>query len=208
MRKEALTLGRIGILLPILVIIPFIGVLAGLAAMVLLLMSFYKFSKLYQKPVIFNGPLTAFLVQIGANFLGAIIIGAAVGFAAFSGSGTEELPSKGFTEAYNMLFSSAFALVGLAISLIGAIVAAYFLSRSLKTLAEESGVNQFKLAGNLYLIGAITCIILVGLFIAFAAWIVHIVALFTMKEHEEPVIGQEEPQSPEEPKDPAAENTP
>ncbi len=193
MRKEALTLGRVGILLPILAIIPFLGFIATLAAAILLLLSFHKFSKVFQKPVIFNGVLTAFLVQIGAYILGAIIIGVVLGLSAASGSGLESFRSGNFQEFYKLLLDSTLAIIGLVIIFAGIIIAAYFMFQALKVLAQESGVPQFKLAGTLYLIGAITSIILVGIFIAFVGWIIHIVALFTMKEHEEQGVGQEEP---------------
>ncbi len=54
MKKQAITLGRIGILLPIAIIIPFLGAFAGLATIVLLLISHYYLSKTYEEPEIFN----------------------------------------------------------------------------------------------------------------------------------------------------------
>ncbi|MBS3775681.1 MAG: hypothetical protein KGY70_10865, partial [Bacteroidales bacterium] len=58
MKSQAITLGRIGILLPIAIIIPFLGALAGLASMILLLFSHYYFAKAYEKPEIFKKALT------------------------------------------------------------------------------------------------------------------------------------------------------
>ncbi|WP_176694095.1 hypothetical protein [Anaerophaga thermohalophila] len=53
MKKQAITLGRIGILLPIAAIIPIINMFVGIAVIVLLLMSHNYFSKVYEKPLIF-----------------------------------------------------------------------------------------------------------------------------------------------------------
>ncbi|MDZ7777393.1 MAG: hypothetical protein U5L09_18180 [Bacteroidales bacterium] len=43
MKNQAITLGRVGILLPIAIIIPFLGALAGLGAAILLLISHIEY---------------------------------------------------------------------------------------------------------------------------------------------------------------------
>lgn len=52
--------------------------------------------------------------------------------------------------------------------------------KALTALAESSGVNLFKTAGLLYIIGAVTTVIAVGFFLILAAWIVYIIAYFTI----------------------------
>lgn len=54
MKRQAIELGQIGILIPIAAFIPFMGVPAYLASYILLLISHSAFAKHYKMPVIFN----------------------------------------------------------------------------------------------------------------------------------------------------------
>ncbi len=186
MKKQAITLGRVGILLPIAVIIPIIGTLAGLAGMILLLISHYNFSKAFEKPPIFNRALLGTIVTVGGNLIGFIILGISIGLAVFSLEGAAE--PAGYQEAMSLIFGSGFAIFGLIIVLAGLIIGAYFYFQSLKDLAEKTGVNLFRTAGLLYFIGAITSIILIGLLVAFVGWIIHIIAYFSIKSEEEEAV--------------------
>ncbi len=181
MKKQAITLGRVGILLPIAVIIPVIGQLAGLAALVLLLISHYNFSKIYEKSVIFKNMLIGAIIPIIGSIIGGIIMAIAVGSAAVSASGMDP-DSMGFQQLRSMIFESGIAFVGAIIILAGLIVGYYFVYKALTTLAEETGIKHFKTAGLLYFAGSIGIIIFFLGFIAIlVGWILHIVAYFTMQ---------------------------
>ncbi len=185
MKKQAITLGRIGILLPIAAIIPFLGILAGPAAMVLLLVSYHFFSKVYEKPGIFKNALIGTIVPIVANIIGGIIIGISVGSAAFSPS-PESLEAGNFEQITSILFESGATILGGLIILAGSIIGFYFLFQGLKILAEQSGVKLFRTAGLLYFIGAIGLILFfLGSLVIFVAWIIHIVAYFSIHADEE-----------------------
>jgi uncharacterized membrane protein len=187
MRKQAITLGRIGILLPIASIIPIIGVLAGLASLILLLLSHYNFSKIYTKPGIFKNALTGFIVQIGGNIIGGAIIAVGVATAAVSLSGSG-MDSMGFQYVKNLLFESGLTISGAILILAGLIVGFYFIFKALKDLAEQSGVTLFKTAGLLYFIGAIGIIVFfLGFLAIIAAWIIHIIAYFTVPLEDESI---------------------
>ncbi len=178
--KQAVTLGRIGILLPIASIIPILGALAGLASLVLLVLSHYNFSKVYDKAGIFKKALTGFIVQIGGNIIGGIIIAIGVGTAAvsLSADGPESL---GLQQVKNLIFESGLTIFGAIFILVGLIVGFYFLFEALKELAEQTEIKLFKTAGLLYFIGAISIIVFfIGFLIIFVAWIIHIIAYFSV----------------------------
>jgi len=190
MRKQAITLGRIGILLPIASLIPFIGTLAGLAVMVLLLFSHYYFSRVYEQPGIFKNALIGTIITVATNVLGVILLVVAVGSAAFSLSGGS---TEGFEiqKVQEILFESGLTIFAGIIMLAGLIVGYYFIYQSLISLANESGVKHFKTAGLLYFIGSILILLLfLGFLVIFVAWILHIVAYFSIQPEEK--ITQEE----------------
>ncbi len=185
MRRQAITLGRVGVLLPIGVIIPFVGILAGLAAIILLLISHNYFSKTYESPRIFNQALTGTIIMIAGNFLGVILIIVGVGMAAFTAS--DGLDPSNVTQVYSMVFNSGIAILGALILLAAGIIGYWFIFQSMKELALRSGVSYFRTAGLLYFIGAIATIVLIGGIVIFIAWIIHIVAYFSILPENEQV---------------------
>ncbi|WP_462319523.1 DUF996 domain-containing protein [Marinilabilia sp.] len=188
MKKQAINLGRIGILLPLAVIIPFLGAFAGIASLILILMSQNYFSKLYGKPEIFKKSLMGAIIPIVANFIGGLIIAIAAGSAIFtlsSGGGAE---SPDFTQITSLIFESGATILGAIIILAGMIVGYYFFFQALSILAAESGVKHFRTAGLLYFIGAIGILVFfLGFLVMIAGWIVHIIAYFSIHADETPV---------------------
>jgi len=186
MKRQAITLGRVGILLPIAIIIPFLGSLAGLAAMILLVLSHYYFSKFYEQPVIFKNALIGTVIQVAGNIIGSIIMVMAVGSALFSFSGDGGVDYTNYQEIASLLFDSGLTIFGTIIILAGLIVGFYFVYRALVSLAEKTGVKLFKTAGLLYFIGAIGIIVFfLGFLVMFAAWIIHVVAYFSIQYENE-----------------------
>ena len=183
MKRQAITLGRIGILLPIASIIPFLGAVAGLAAMILLLISHYYLSKVYEKPDIFKNALTGTIIVVAGNILGGILVTIGVGTAIFSASGST-LESLNYQEITSQLLSSGLSIVGAIIMFVAAIIGIYFIFKSLQALAEKSNIKLFKNAGLLYFIGVITSIIIIGGVIYFVGWIFHIIAYFSLQPEE------------------------
>jgi len=191
MKNQAITLGRVGILLPIAIIIPFLGALAGLGAAILLLISHYNFSKVYAAPSIFKNALTGTIVMIAGNILGFVLIGIGVGLAAFTAS--DGFDASQLQEIYAVVFQSGLAIFGAILLIASAIIGYYFIFQSLKELAATSGVNLFRTAGLLYFIGAIASIIIIGGIVVFVAWILHIVAYFSINGGQE-IPAAENPQ--------------
>ncbi|MGM0375737.1 MAG: DUF996 domain-containing protein [Bacteroidota bacterium] len=182
MRKQAITLGRVGILLPIAAIIPFLGTLAGLAAIILLLFSHHYFSKFYQKPAIFNKALIGSIVMIAGNIIGGAIFVAAM----FSSVGSvDSMQDVNIQNMASRIFDSGLTILGAVVMLAGAIIGSYFLFQGLKVLAAESGMNHFRTAGLLYFIGAIASVIVIGFLVFLVGWVFHIVAYFSIQPETE-----------------------
>lgn len=190
MKSQAITLGRVGILLPVAAIIPLIGFLGGLAALVLLLISHYYFSKVYEKPDVFNNSLTGTIIYVGANLIGGIIIAIAVGATAVSLS-LQDPETLKIPEITSLIFGSGATIAGALIMLAGSIVGFYFIYKALSVLAGQTDVKLFKTAGLLYFIGSIALVLFfVGSLVIFAGWIIHIIAYFSLPYENEPIAEQ------------------
>lgn len=187
MKRQAITLGRVGILLPIAALIPMVGLLATIAVLVLLVISHYNFSKVYEKPDIFNNALTGTIVHVGSNLIGGIIIAFAVGVTAVSLS-LQDPESFNISEITSLIFGSGATIAGAIVMLAGSIVGLYFVFKALTSLAEQTGIKLFKTAGLLYFIGAIAMVaFFIGTLVIFAAWIIHIIAYFSIPYENEPM---------------------
>jgi uncharacterized membrane protein len=155
--------------------------------MVLLLFSHHFFSKYYQQPAIFKNALIGTVVQIAGNVIGSIIITVALGAAALSGS-LGEFEPENFQQISSMIFESSFTIIGGIIIFAAVIIGFYFLYQALKQLAEVSGVKLFKTAGLLYFIGGIGLIaFFLGALVMLVAWIIHIVAYFSIPREQEQI---------------------
>lgn len=209
MKKQAVNLGRIGILLPIAAIIPYLGNLAGLGALILLLISFHNFSKFYETPAIFNKALVGFILPIAGSIVGGIILAIAAASAVFSVASAGE--SSFNVEVLSKVFAKSSVSISVAaiIMLASSVIGLYFLLKSMKMLTEKSGIKHFKTAGSLYYIGMIVTtiifvvimvlffipsvdmspflafLLLIGSIIMLVGWIFHIIAYFTIKTDEE-----------------------
>jgi uncharacterized membrane protein len=187
MKKQAINLGRVGILLPIASFIPFLGTLAGLASLILLLMSHHYFSKVYESPAIFKNVLIGVLVPIISNLIGGIIIAVAAG-SAFMSMSSGNMQSPDIQEMVRLILGSGVTIVGAIIMLAGTIIGTYLYDKALIILAEKTGVKHFKTAGLLYFIGALGIILFfIGTLVMFVGWIIHIVAYFSIHADEEAV---------------------
>ncbi|MGM0613778.1 MAG: DUF996 domain-containing protein, partial [Bacteroidota bacterium] len=154
--------------------------LAGIAALVLLVISHYYFSKFYEKPDIFKNALIGTIVQVAGNIIGGIIITVAVGSALFTVSG-DGFDYSNYQDIIGLVFESGLTIFGALIIIAGMIVGLYFVYKALVSLFEQTGIKLFKTAGLLYFIGAIGIIVFfLGFLVILAAWIIHIIAYFSI----------------------------
>ena len=84
-----------------------------------------------------------------------------------------------FTAGLSVLFG---VLGVLAIIWVALIVSSVFVQRAYNDIATKLNVTTFRTAGTLYFIGAILTIVIVGFIILFIAYIVQIVAFFSIHE--------------------------
>ncbi|MFI5450467.1 MAG: DUF996 domain-containing protein [Candidatus Bathyarchaeia archaeon] len=191
--SEAKTYGGIGSILVLFTAIPTIGWLLGIVGFIFIIMAVKYISDAFADKSIYNNMLVSILLDVAAIAVGTLAIYGTVlrvmGLGSFVGS--------------NFVLNSNIAVgdwVGLAAGVIAGLVAvwallvtsAVFLRRSYDSMASKLGVNTFKTAGLVFLIGAATTIIGVGFVLILVAQILLVVAFFSIKEGI-PVPTQQQP---------------
>lgn len=83
--------------------------------------------------------------------------------------------------------------LALAIAWIALVISAMFIRRAFEKLANRLNVGSFRTAGTLYFVGALTVIILIGFVILFVAYIIQIVAFFSIQDTPPTVQGMAPP---------------
>lgn len=180
MKKQAIELGQIGILLPLAAFIPLLGIPAYLASTILILISHNTFAKYYKFPAIFNQALIGALITIIGTALGSVLMVVSILPVIFDATGPEGFQNN-FNDVFTLIFGSGVLIGALILIFVSTILGYYFWFQSLKILAKKTGVDYFRIAGLLYFIGAITSVILIGGLVILAAWIIHIVAYFNIQ---------------------------
>jgi uncharacterized membrane protein len=170
--SDAKLLGGIG---SILQIIPFLSIVGY----ILTLIAVKYVSDEVQDSSIFTNMLYAVITGI----IG-VLIGASVFFFGAMGS---------------VLTGGMSAITGgiafLAVVWIALIISSLFIRRAFDSMASKLGVGTFRTAGTMYFIGAILTIILVGFLLLFVAFILQVVAFFSINEMR-PAGGVQAPMQP------------
>ena len=146
----------------------------------------------YKERGVFNNMLYAVIILI----LGAVIAVFVLVFGAISAFAELGYDfTSGDWEAFGRMLSQGvpwtdvgalwgFLVAGIAalvVLFIFSILAAVFFRKSLDSIASKTGVRLFATGGLLMLIGAVLTIILIGFLIMWIAWIVIMIAFFTMR---------------------------
>ncbi|WP_172633853.1 DUF996 domain-containing protein [Caldisericum exile] len=214
--KNIRLLGGIGVLLAILSVIPGIGVILGLAGLVLVFVAINELYKTTKNKKIYDNFLVSFILGIvGAVLGGLIFIGTTFG-RIFRGEiyygyiepfrrypnfnfGLRRHPFHVFEGPLdnfrlgNINIGIIIALVVFALILYGILVArSYYLKKCYDEIEKETGVEYFKTAGNLMFIGSILSIVLIGLLVYFIGYIFEVIAFFSLPDKLE-VNAQESP---------------
>jgi uncharacterized membrane protein/ribosomal protein L40E len=175
--SSAKTLGGIG---GILVFLPGLS----LVGWILILISLNEISDVVHDRSIFDDALIAGITGI----LGAVALLVFLVSGAFS-----TLITFG---ALTFGTAGVLAAVGtLAFFWVFAIVSAIFLKRAYEKTSQRLNVHAFATAGVLYLIGAVTAIILVGFIILFIALIFQVIAYFSIQDQPVGFVGAQPPSS-------------
>jgi uncharacterized membrane protein len=189
--SEAKALGGTGAILVLLTGVPSVGWLLGIAGFVMILLAVKNISQVVSDKTIYSNMLKAVILGIGAIGVGTVTVVGAIYHVLGMGS---------FVGSKFMLPSSLPVgdWIGLAIAVAGGLLAvwallvasAVFVRKSYKSMATTLGVKTFETAGFLYLIGAATAIIGVGLLIILVAEILLAVSFFSIQEQRVPSENQ------------------
>jgi len=201
--KSSKTLGGIGAILMVISVLPYISQLPfiGLIGAILVLVGLYGFSRAYKESGIFNNALYGILAGIVGVVL-AVVIGIAVVlpnitdfllkvFPSWNGDWTTITSLSGMIpNTSNIGFGDIIPFITAAILVIAtlwvfAIIATFFVRRSLVQLSAKTNVGLFSTAGTLLLIGAVLVIVLgLGLLLMWIAAIVLAIAFFRIRSQE------------------------
>lgn len=189
--ENSKVLGEIGTLL--MVLSPFIGAYSavpGLVGFVLLVVAFNGLADYYKDRSIFNNALYGGLIFIaGAAIAVLVVVVAAAGMLSALG-----LPMSSWSnptawqsidwQSVNWTALAPFigAIVGALVILVAfAVVAALLIRKSLKALAQKSGITLFATCGTILFVGAILTIIIIGIVLLWIALILLAVAFFRLR---------------------------
>ena len=156
-------IGSIFLVIPV----PFLSIVG----IILVLFGMRTLSQAYNDPSIWKNTLYAVIFGI----IGIVASGITLASLFFGGIFALSL---GGTGILGVLLG---VIVFLAVAFIFYLLEAIFIRKAFDSLAEKSGVGLFRTGGLLLLIGAILTIFIIGLFLIFVAWILILVAFFSIK---------------------------
>lgn len=151
----------------------------SLAGLILFLIAMHRLSQYYNEKVIFRGPLNALIIQIVSTAVAMVVLFAVILTSVGSLTAASTLNSKNFFSTYIGVFAAVIIAI-----FIMSVYCGLLYKRSFDKLAEKSGVEGFRTAGLLYLIGSI-----LGSLITWIAWI-FIAQGFKKLTHTQPVSQQ------------------
>ncbi|MCA1902354.1 MAG: DUF996 domain-containing protein [Candidatus Hydrogenedens sp.] len=171
--------GLLGTVFILLTPIPYIGFLLSIAGIILLLISMYNFSQIYNDKNIFNKFLIGWVMGFVGIFI-ALILGLGSLLPAMllsESSGREDAGMAMFG------FGIIFAIL---IFYIIFVFGSYFYKQSFDLLGQYTGVNLFNLAGNIIFWGAVGIILFgLGFLAMYVGWILIAVAFYSIPQSKE-----------------------
>ncbi|MDR2708191.1 MAG: DUF973 family protein [Nitrososphaerota archaeon] len=142
-------------------------VIASISVLILFFISMHRLSKYYEEPKIFKNILHSFLLTI----LLAIITGIITIFVTVS-SASQLSVNPTIEETMEFIAPFIISLIViLAISITITIINGVLYWQAFSKLGEKSGVDSFKTAGTLYLIGTLLSFIGIGSILIWISWI-------------------------------------
>lgn len=194
-------LGGIGALLMFIGVLPYISFfgIIELVGLILVLAALHGFADYYKERAIFTNALYAVI----AGIVGAVIAVAVAIFTflttltnfiytIYPGWNGDWTTLQGLTpDTSNFNFQDVIPLLAgivlvFIVAWVFAIIAAFFMRRSLRLVSVKSGVGLFSTTGLLMLVGAVLIIIGIGALLMWIAALILAIAFFTMKPKEPP----------------------
>ena len=198
--QSSKTLGGVGAILLFIGVIPLLQYLwvIGLVGVILVLVALHGFANVYRERGIFSNAMYGVAIAIVGGIVAAVLALAVVltnlkDFLTqiYPGWNGDWSTLQGMTPNTSNIDPTAIfpfiagILVILVIVWIFAIIAAFFVWRSLKQVSNKSSVGLFGTAGLILLIGAIIPVI--GLFLMWISALLLAIAFFTLKPQEQPM---------------------
>jgi uncharacterized membrane protein len=143
-----------------------LGVIS-IVAFILFFLAMHKLSKYYQEPAIFKKLLYSLLISIIAGIVIYIIT---IVFTTSTIPTVETAVTPEDIGQFLVQFIAFFVAI-ITVAIVLSIINGLLYYQAFNKLCEKSGVDNFKTAGLLYLIGAITNIVGIGAIITWIAWI-------------------------------------
>lgn len=192
--SDAKIYGGIGAILVILTGIPAYGWILGIVGFILVLIAINRISVEVGDRQIFTNAILSIVFAIVAVAVAAIFVIALL----YHFVGFNNLPSYNYTQFQNMAQASAgdiFLVIipALLATWVLLIFSAYFLRRVYGSISAKLNVPMFETGALLYLIGALTAVIVVGFLILFVAEIIIAIAFFSIPDNvpgKQPLPGQ------------------
>ncbi len=155
----------------------FIGAL-GLASYILFLVAMNRLATYYQEPRLYKNVLYAFILNIAGGVVGLIIY-----ISTFLLSPISLTPTPSPADISSIVFRAILAMIIFVIVVfVFAIISAVLYMRTFNLLADKTGVDNFRTAGLLYIIGVLLAVVLVGALVVWVAWILAAMGFYSLKE--------------------------
>jgi uncharacterized membrane protein len=184
--SQAKSIGGVGSILIILAIVPVIGSVLSIIGLILVLIAVKYISDTLKDRSIFDNAIIAVVLAIVGIAIGAFVLFASL-FSVVSLGGMSQFssftPGPEFSlTAADMMRLALAVLVPLTVLWIFSVVSTVFLRRSFNTISSKLNVGMFHTAALLFLIGAITVVVLVGFLIILIGAILQAIAFFSIPD--------------------------
>ena len=184
---QAKTYGGVGSILALLLPVPSIGWLLSIAGLVLILFAVKYISEIVKDSSIFNDMVVSIVVTIVGVVVGFFVLVASF----FRFMGHNNLNFADFGSNFNpstiptgdWIGLITWALLGIAVVWVLFMVSGVFLRRGYGKIGKALNIGMFGTAGLVFLIGAATTILVVGLIIIPIAFILMAVAFLSINEN-------------------------
>jgi len=166
-----------------------VGILT-FTGIVLFVIAMHRLSRHYNEPGIFKNALYGFILNIVGSIAAAaieflFILRLMGGIPQTGIVPVAVTPTPTIPPIATILTQLIFGFVAvLAVAFVLGIISAVFYMRAFNNLAEKSGVDNFKTAGLLYLLGTVLTIMLVGGLLVWIAWIFAATGFHSLKQKE------------------------
>lgn len=215
--ESSKTLGGVGALLMFVGVLPYINYfgIVELIGAILVLVALYGFARIYKESGIFDNALYGIIAGVVGVVLSVIIAIVVILpnirdflvklYPSWNGDWSTISSFSGMTpNTNNISFGDVIPFITAAILVfvtlwVFAIIATFFLRRSLKQLSAKANVGLFSTTGLLFLLGAVLVIVFgLGLLLIWIAALVLAIAFFTMRppETQQTPMITSTPQSP------------